>query len=152
MINKLTKIVAKRKKRLGHGMGSGKGGHTSGRGMKGQKARGVIYPLFEGTKTKKSLLQRLPLQRGKGKLKPRKRKPFLLDLESLNKLPQKSIVDLPTLVKSGIVDKSLAKYGVKILSYGELKNALTIRLPVSFSAREKIQKAGGVVESAQAEN
>jgi len=55
----LPKVVAKSKKRLGRGMGSGKGSHTSGRGQKGQKSRGKIGVLFEGMKVKKSLLPRL---------------------------------------------------------------------------------------------
>lgn len=64
---KLPKVVAKRKKTVGRGIGSGKGGHTVGRGQKGQKSMGDIHILFEGLKTKKSFLKRLPLQRGKGK-------------------------------------------------------------------------------------
>ena len=63
----LPKVVAKSKKRVGRGMGSGKGSHTSGRGQKGQKSNGDLHILFEGLKTKKSFLKRLPLQRGKGK-------------------------------------------------------------------------------------
>ncbi len=68
---RLPKIVAKSKKRVGRGMGSGKGSHTSGRGQKGQKSRGDIGILFEGYKMKKSFLKRLPLQRGKGKFHSR---------------------------------------------------------------------------------
>lgn len=71
-LNELLRIVSKGKKRVGRGLGSGKGGHTVGRGQKGQKTRGKISPLFEGTKVKKSLIKRLPLLRGKGKLKPKK--------------------------------------------------------------------------------
>ena len=64
---KLLKVTEKRKKRVGRGMGSGKGSHTAGRGQKGQKSMGDIGILFEGYKMKKSYLKRLPLQRGKGK-------------------------------------------------------------------------------------
>lgn len=71
-LSNLPKIKTKSKKRLGRGYGSGKGGHTSSRGQKGQKVRGKIHPLFEGQKNKKSLIQRLPLLRGKGKNKPQK--------------------------------------------------------------------------------
>ncbi len=70
----LPKVVAKSKKRVGRGIGSGRGGHTSGRGQKGQKSRGNIGILFEGLKTKKSLLKRLPLMRGKGKFHPKRNK------------------------------------------------------------------------------
>lgn len=55
------------KKRLGRGYGSGKGGHTSGRGQKGQKSRTKVHILFEGLKVKKSTLKKFPLLRGKGK-------------------------------------------------------------------------------------
>lgn len=67
MNTRLPKVVAKSKKRVGRGMGSGKGSHTSGRGQKGQKSRGTIGVLFEGMKMRKSYLKRLPLMRGKGK-------------------------------------------------------------------------------------
>lgn len=71
-IMKLPKVVEKRKKRVGRGMGSGKGSHTSGRGQKGQKTRRKIGVIFEGVKMKKSLLKRLPKMRGKGKFHPKK--------------------------------------------------------------------------------
>lgn len=70
----LPKVVAKSKKRVGRGMGSGKGSHTSGRGQKGQKSRGTIGVLFEGMKVRKSYLKRLPLIRGKGKFHPKQGK------------------------------------------------------------------------------
>lgn len=66
-MTKLPKVVTRSKKRLGRGMGSGKGSHTSSRGQKGQKSRGTIGVLFEGMKMRKSYLKRLPLMRGKGK-------------------------------------------------------------------------------------
>ena len=72
-LSSLPKITKRAAKRVGRGYGSGKGGHTSGRGSKGQKARGKLPLTFEGTKVKKSLIKRLPLQRGKGKLKPQKK-------------------------------------------------------------------------------
>ena len=46
----LIKTTQKRHKRIGRGHGSGRGGHTSTRGNKGQKAREDIGLLFEGTK------------------------------------------------------------------------------------------------------
>ena len=45
------------KKRLGRGYGSGKGGHTSSRGQKGQKSRTDVHVLFEGLKVKNLLLK-----------------------------------------------------------------------------------------------
>jgi len=70
----LPKIVQRSKKRVGRGVGSGKGSHTSGRGQKGQKSRNHVSVLFEGMKTKKSLLKRLPLLRGKGKFHTKRNK------------------------------------------------------------------------------
>lgn len=73
-------------KRLGRGYGSGKGGHTSGRGQKGQKSRTKIHILFEGLKVKKSTLKKFPLLRGKGKFlakaKPKERYVSKADKES----------------------------------------------------------------------
>lgn len=72
-LNSLPRVKSRSQKRVGRGAGSGKGGHTVGRGQKGQRTRGKIHPLFEGQKNKKSLIQRLPLLRGKGRLKSRKK-------------------------------------------------------------------------------
>ena len=38
----LPKVTERKKKRVGRGMGSGKGSHTSGRGQKGQSARSGV--------------------------------------------------------------------------------------------------------------
>ena len=64
---RLPKIKVRQAKRHGQGYGSGKGGHTVGRGQKGQKSRTSMGILFEGMKVRKSLYKRLPLRRGKGK-------------------------------------------------------------------------------------
>lgn len=145
MEKSLPKIVSRRKKRLGRGYGSGKGGHTVGRGQKGQKTRSKIGVLFEGVKVKKSLLKRLPFQRGKGKFKAGK-KPIIVNLEVLNLLPAGGTVNLELLIKNGIVDKSDAEeFGVKILGNGELKKKLNIALPISKSAAKKVEKAGGKI-------
>lgn len=144
MLNQLPKIVTKSKKRIGRGIGSGKGGHTSSRGQKGQKTRDKIHPLFEGTKVKKSLIQRLPLQRGKGKLKP-KAKPLFLKLDRLNRLRAGSLVDVNVLVKEGIVPQEALRRGVKILDGGILTKKLKVKLPITEGASKKIAKAGGEV-------
>ncbi len=142
---KLPKVVTKRPKRLGRGYGSGRGGHTVGRGQKGQKARGSLGILFEGMKMKKSIFKRLPLRRGKGKFKSSD-KPLVVNLEVLNLLPAGTTVNLETLVNSGIVDKKDAQiFGVKILGEGVLTKRLTIAAPISNSARKKVEKAGGKV-------
>ncbi|KKQ51942.1 50S ribosomal protein L15 [Candidatus Woesebacteria bacterium RIFCSPHIGHO2_01_FULL_39_17] len=144
-MKKLPKVVSKGKKRLGRGYGSGRGGHTVGRGQKGQKARSSIGILFEGVKMKKSLIKRLPLRRGKGKFKA-KDKPIIVKTAYLDILPSGSTVDLELLVSHGIVDRRAAQdYGVKILGDGEVKKKLTIAVPISKSAAKMIEKAGGRV-------
>lgn len=145
MRQNLPKVVTRRKKRLGHGYGSGKGGHTVGRGQKGQKARGDTGILFEGFKVKKSFIKRLPLRRGKGKFKA-KGKPVIIKLAYLNLFPSGGIVNIENLIKLNIVDKRDAKkFGVKILGDGDLNKKLTIEVPISNSSAKKIEKAGGMV-------
>jgi len=142
------KIVSKRKKRVGRGYGSGKGGHTTGRGAKGQKARGKVGVIFEGYKVKKSFIKRLPFRRGKGKFNA-KAKPLIVNLKHLEVFPDNSVVNIESLIKYGIVDGKDAKiYGVKILGDGEVRKKLTVELPTSKSAGEKIIKKGGKVSGA----
>ncbi len=133
----LPKLVQRSKKRVGRGMGSGKGSHTAGRGQKGQKSMGDIAVLFEGMKTKKSLLKRLPLLRGKGKFKA-KNKPVVINLSDLEVLPTGSEITVELLVKEGIVDAQNAKdFGVKILGGGESTKKFTFKVPTSASVSSK---------------
>lgn len=146
-LNKLPKIKSKTKKRVGRGIGSGKGGHTVGRGAKGQKARGKVPLLFEGTKIKKSLLKRLPLLRGKGKFKPVSKKPAVVNLKYLNLFSPKDEVTLKTLEGKGIIKIEKGLPGnVKILGEGKLNIPLVVKLPCSKGAKIKIEEAGGKVE------
>jgi len=144
-LNELPKTTAKSKKRVGRGYGSGKGGHTSGRGQKGQKSRSKVGLLFEGTKMRKSLIKRMPFLRGKGKLKSFRTQPIIINIKYLNLLPKGSLVNVKLLVKHGLIKAGDAKCGVKILGDGKLEKALTVELPTSKSAAEKIKKAGGKV-------
>lgn len=152
-LNKLPKISTRSKKRVGRGFGSGKGGHTSGRGQKGQKSRGKIPMTMEGTKIKKSLLKRLPLRRGKGKFKPISPKPLIVNIKYLNLFKKDEEVTLESLIKKGVVDSKQAKTaGVKILGDGEIKIALKVRIPSSKGAAKKIIKAGGQIIKKEKEN
>ena len=142
-LNTLVKITNKKKRRLGRGHGSGRV-KTSGRGTKGQNARGTRPLYFEGGAV--SLIKRLPFRRGKGRNKVFKKKPVIINVKALNAFKKGSVVDLDSLIKNHIVDKGDAKvYGVKILGDGELKVALKVQLPLSKGAKEKIEKAGGTV-------
>lgn len=144
-MTKLPKAKTKSKKRVGRGYGSGRGGHTAGRGTKGQRSRSKVGIMFEGTKMKKSFVKRLPLRRGKGKFKA-KEKPMIIKLGYLNVLPSGSKVNIATLVKHGIVKEEDAKnYGVKILGDGKLERKLVVEVPISKSAAKKVEKVGGKI-------
>ena len=133
------------KKRLGRGIGSGKG-KTSGRGVKGQKSRsGVAIKSFEGGQM--PLYRRLP-KRGFNPIK--KGKIAKINLELLEKLIDgKKItadnkIDLSYLKKSKILSKSVTHF--KVLGNGELKSKLNIEADFSSkSAKEKIEKVGGSI-------
>ena len=140
------KITATAKKRVGRGYGSGKGGHTTGRGAKGQNIRSRRPLYFEGTKMRKSLIRRIPMLRGKLKFKSLKaRQSLILNLEQLNSLPKNTEVTVPSLIKYHLLPEAALKYPVKILGNGDLKLALTIALPISQSAAKKVIKAGGKI-------
>ena len=141
----LPKVKERSAKRVGRGRGSGKGGHTVGRGQKGQKARGGIGILFEGIKVKKSLIKKLPLQRGKGKNRP-ETKPIIVKLAYLNLLPAGSKINLEILTKEGIVKKEDAEeLGIKILGDGDVAKKFTVEIPISKNAAKKIEAAGGQI-------
>lgn len=140
-LHELTKITTRPNKRLGRGIGSGKG-KTAGRGTKGQKARGKIPATFIGSL---SLYKKLPLKRGKGNPKVSS-KPRIINLSKLNVFKAKEVVDIAKLIEAKIISEREAKRGVKILGKGEINKALTVKLPVSNSARKIIEKFGGKVE------
>ena len=140
----LQKTTTKKLRRLGQGHGTGRG-KTGGRGQKGQNARSRRALSFEGGAL--PLIKRLPFRRGKGRNPSLTNKPVVVNLKALNLLPAKSLVDIELLIKHNIVASADAKkFGVKILGDGDLKHALTIKLPISNHARTKVEKAGGTVE------
>ncbi len=142
-LSNLEKITKRKKKRVGQGHGSGRG-KTSGRGTKGQLARGKMPLIFEGGAL--PLIKRLPFRRGKGRNRVFAKKPIIINVQALNLLPKDSTVDIASLISRHIVDEKDAKiYGVKILGDGKLHTPLTVKLPVSKGARAKIEKAGGKV-------
>jgi len=143
-LTQVTKLVARSSKRVGRGIGSGKGGHTAGRGNKGQKARGKIPVSFEGTKFKKSLIKRLPLLRGKGKFKAWGDKYQAINLSRLEKWSAKMEVTQENLEKQGI---AVPGKPVRILGGGEAPQSLTIKVSISKQAAEKVTKAGGTIAS-----
>jgi large subunit ribosomal protein L15 len=141
----MPQIVKRSAKRVGRGIGSGKGGHTSGRGTKGQKSRGKVTIQFEGTKNKKSFIKRLPLLRGKGKFKPMGEASAVINLGDFENWPAKSEVTVENLIKNGMIIKNSKLESVKVLAGGEVKQPLTVRVPISKSAAEKVIRAGGKI-------
>lgn len=140
----LPKISKRKKKRLGRGYSSGKGGHTSSRGAKGQKARSKVKIWFEGGQL--ALIRRLPKTRGKGRFKPLKPSSVIINLKDLAVFKKNDIIDHENLLKHNIVKKDEVKrFGVKLLGQGEIKIPLNVKIKISKQAQKKIEKAGGKV-------
>ncbi len=139
-LHELLKTKIKSKKRLGRGLGSGKG-KTGGRGTKGQKARGKIPATFIGGLP---LYKKLPLKRGKGNQKSAPSHK-IINLSQLNIFKAKTEVDTAKLLEAKIITEKEAKNGVKVLNNGELNIILSVKLAVSAAARKKIEDAGGKV-------
>ena len=133
------------RKRVGRGIGSGKG-KTSGRGVKGQKSRsGVAIKGFEGGQM--PLYRRLP-KRGFTNIFAKSFNVVSLGrlqaAVDAGKLDPKATVDLKALMAAGIVRR--AKDGVRVLADGDLKAKLTIEADgASKAAIDKVEKAGGKV-------
>ena len=137
--------VTTKKKRLGRGQGSGKGG-TATRGHKGAKSRsGYSKKLgFEGGQ--------MPLQRripkfGFKNINRVEYQPVNLNALQLlvdNKKIKKGTININVLIENGLVGKNDL---VKILGSGELKTALIVEAhKFSKSAQAQIEKSGGEVK------
>jgi large subunit ribosomal protein L15 len=137
-LSKLNAIVDKSKRRIGRGHGSGRV-KTSGRGTKGQNARGHMPIAFEGGQL--PLIKRLPLLRGKGKNGQVTFKATVVDISRLEALPDKSDVTLETLIKLHIIKDDVKK--VKIVGKSKIDKVLNVKISCSKSAAESIKKAGG---------
>jgi large subunit ribosomal protein L15 len=135
-----------RAKRVGRGIGSGKG-KTAGRGGKGQTARtGVALNGFEGGQT--PLHRRLP-KRGFGNSMFRK------DFKVVNlgrlqtalddgKLKPEGTLDGAALVACGVLRR--LGDGIRLLAKGELRTAITIEVAgASNAAIAAVENAGGKV-------
>ncbi len=140
-IDQLGTVRIRSKKRLGRGIGSGKG-KTAARGTKGQKARGKIPVNFSGAGL--AFYKKLPRRSGMGNTTVSiKRK--ALSLSQLNQFKAGTVVDLEQLFLAKLIDKKDMKTGVKILADKGLTAKLTVKLPVSKTAKIEIEKKGGKV-------
>ena len=139
----------KERKRVGRGMGSGKGRY-SGRGIKGQKSRSGSHAMragFEGGQ--------MPLYMRTAKLRGNTSKdampvgPFRtftqpVNLRDLERFEVGEEVTPETLKAKGLI-RSVRK-DVKLLGVGELSKKLTITVhAASATAREKVEAAGGTL-------
>lgn len=143
-LSNLPKITQRGKKRVGRGK-RGARGAKSGRGTKGLLKRGKMPLYSEGGAL--PLTKRISMFRGKGKNKPIKPSPVIVNIEKLNIFKKESVVTIDKLIENGLVDKKEVELkGIKILGNGELKNSVKVKgISVSKGAEEKIVKAGGIV-------
>ena len=137
------KGATKPKKRLGRGRGSGTG-KTSGKGVKGQKARPGHHGArlaFEGGQM--PMPRRIPKR---GFKNMNRIEAFPINVATLESVfASGTVVDLEALRAKGLVPKTAET--VKILGEGELTKKLTIKAHrASATAKEKIEKAGGTFE------
>jgi large subunit ribosomal protein L15 len=135
------------RKRIGRGIGSGKG-KTGGRGGKGQTARsGVRIKGFEGGQM--PLHRRLPKRGFRNTMFARKlnevnlgRIQTAIDAGTLDGGAK---IDVAALIKAGIIRR--AKDGVKLLGAGEIKAKVSLAVyGASKSAVAAVEKVGGTVE------
>jgi large subunit ribosomal protein L15 len=139
----------KDRKRIGRGLGSGKGRY-SGRGIKGQKSRAGSHKVragFEGGQM--PLYMRIGKARGSTSKDAMPIGPFRtysqpVNVAALERFDAGTEVTPELLKEVGLI-RSIRK-DVKILGQGDLKTKLTVVAhSVSASAREKIEAAGGAV-------
>lgn len=147
ILNKLTKTTSKPARRCGRGIGSGLGGHTSGRGAKGRNARGKTALTFAGTKIKKSWIKRLPFLRGKHRLQNHKNV-VNVNLSQIEKwFKVNEVVDFSSIAKKSKISLKNFHGSFKILATGDITKALTFKgLALSQVAKNKIIAAGGNIE------
>ena len=130
----------KKKKRVGRGPGSGTG-KTSGRGMKGQKARNTVRPQFEGGQM--PISRRVPKR---GFVNIHRVEIHSVNVARLGEAFDAGVtIDIAAMHEAGVIPKK-AKF-IKILGNGDLSKKLTIKAHrVSASAKTKIEAAGGSIE------
>src|SRR3989440_2620308 len=140
----------KDRKRVGRGLGSGKGRYA-GRGIKGQKSRAGSHKMragFEGGQM--PIYMRMGKQRGSTSKDAMPIGPFRtatvpVNVSALDRFDNGAEVTPESLVEAGVIKNT--KVDVKLLGGGEITKKLTVRVQaISGSAREKIEGAGGTVD------
>jgi large subunit ribosomal protein L15 len=136
------------RKRVGRGMGSGKGRY-SGRGIKGQKSRSGSHKMragFEGGQM--PIYMRVGKQRGATSKDAMPIGPFRTSTAPVNVRDLERVfqdgdtVSIEALLEKGLIKNT--KTDVKVLGHGEVTKKLSVTVHAfSASAREKITAAGG---------
>jgi len=141
-LNTIKPAQGSKKNRLRVGRGASAGqGKTSGRGVKGQRARKGGYHKvgFEGGQM--PLQRRLPKVGFRSKMKASRAEVRLSELNGIE-----GVIDLAALKKAGVVDVFTEQ--AKVILSGELKKAAQLKgIKVTKGAAEAIAKAGGSVEA-----
>lgn len=149
MLNNLLKLGKNKGKKVGRGYGSGKGGHTIGRGQKGHKSRSGYSnprPGFEGGS--------MPLSRRVPKLKGFSREYFKIKYPTLavnlsmieKKFKTGDIISVKTLLEKGLIKNKTLK--VKIIGGTEVLLKKFEFEGVKFSSPTKaiVEKAGCTIK------
>jgi large subunit ribosomal protein L15 len=154
MINNLqSPKTTKARIQIGRGIGSGKGGHTVGRGTKGQKSRSGYTrprPGFEGGQM--PLSRRLPTLRGQSQ-KSRGRgfaEPHIIrhvfQLSEVVEAVEGDVINNEALLQAGLIRTKSQTVSVKVVFDQPIAKAVTFEgIPVSAAAKAAIEKAGGKV-------
>ena len=143
---KPAKGATRSRKRIGRGVGSGYGGHSSTRGDKGQKSRsGASIPIwFEGGQM--PLQRRIPKFGFKNRFRTEYRGINVSRLARLieeGRIDASEVITPEVMVQAGIARKSDL---IKILGSGELSSPVKVSAHAfSASAKSKIEGAGGEV-------
>jgi large subunit ribosomal protein L15 len=139
----------KDRKRVGRGLGSGKGRYST-RGLKGQKARSGSNKMragFEGGQ--------MPIYMRLGKLRgpyskdampmgPHRTRTVAVNVRDLERFDAGTEITPESLVSAGLIRNT--RYDLKILGEGALTKKLSVSAHnFSKTAREKIEKAGGTI-------
>jgi large subunit ribosomal protein L15 len=138
----------KARKRVGRGLGSGKGRY-SGRGIKGQKSRSgsnKMRPGFEGGQN--PIYMRLSKQRGPYSkdampMGPHRTSTIPVNVAALEeRFEAGAEVTIEALIEKGLIRNT--RTDVKLLGNGELSKKLSVTVhAASATAREKVEAAGG---------
>jgi large subunit ribosomal protein L15 len=132
----------KKAKRLGRGYGSTRGGHTVGRGTKGQKARSKVPLGFEGGQV--PLYKKIP--QIAGFINHGARKVAAISLERLNVFDEGAVVTPASLKEKNILRK-IPRGGIKILATGKLNKKLVLEgFSYSVSSRALVESSGSEIK------